>query len=311
MSTLTVVVPATDEPVTLPACLAAIDASRDAPDEVIVVDGPADLSAAAARNAGAARARGDVLVFVDADVELHPDALGRLRDAFDGRHDLAAVFGSYDDDPAHPGLVSTFRNLLHHHTHQRAAGAAETFWTGLGAVRRDRFAAAGGFDELRYPHPSVEDIELGSRLRAAGDRIELDPAVQGTHLKAWTLRSMIATDLFRRGVPWVALQVRDRRLARTLNLDRRSRAGAAICLAGAIALVGRRPDTALTALLAMLVLHHDLYALVARRAGAAGAVAGVGLHAIHHAAAVASVPIGLIAAVAAGDHRPAHRTAAP
>ena len=49
---------------------------------------------------------------------------------------LSALFGAYDDLPAAPGIVSNFRNLLHHHVHHRNAGPAETFWTGLGAVRR-------------------------------------------------------------------------------------------------------------------------------------------------------------------------------
>ena len=80
---------------------------------------------------------------------------------------LVAVFGSYDDDPPADGAVSTFRNLLHHHVHQAAAGPASTFWAGLGALRRDAFLASGGFDERRYPASSVEDIELGMRLSAA------------------------------------------------------------------------------------------------------------------------------------------------
>src|SRR5205807_8681242 len=62
-----------------------------------------------------------------------------------------------------------------------------TFWAGLGAVRRDAFEAVGGFDAERYLVPSVEDIDLGARLATTGHRIELDPAVQGTHLKAWSL----------------------------------------------------------------------------------------------------------------------------
>ena len=45
------------------------------------------------------------------------------------------------------------------------------------------------------------------RLHAAGRRIVLDPAVRGTHLKRWTLRSMLRTDLAARGAPWVALRL--------------------------------------------------------------------------------------------------------
>ena len=118
----------------------------------------------------------------------------RIRRAFTADPGLAALFGSYDDSPEAEGVVSVFRNLLHHHVHQSAAGPATTFWGGIGAVRRDAFERVGGFDQERFAEPSVEDIELGMRLTAAGAHILLDPDVQGKHLKRWTLPQMIHTD---------------------------------------------------------------------------------------------------------------------
>ncbi|MDN5857305.1 MAG: glycosyltransferase [Pseudonocardia sp.] len=298
MPTLSVVVPATDRPPTLARCTAALAGA----DEVVVVDGPRELTVCEARNAGARRATGDVLVFVDADVVLAPDALARIRAAFAGSPGLTGLFGSYDDSPE-GGTVAAFRNLLHHHVHHGAAGPAATFWSGLGAVRRDAFLAVGGFDAQRYPLPSIEDIDLGTRLVAAGARIRLDPAIQGTHLKAWTLRSMVSTDFSRRGVPWVRLILRSRRgspaLNRTvLNLGWRHRLSAALCAGGAGALVARRPRTAAVALLALLGLNHEFYGLLARRRGPGEAAVGVGLHVVHHLTAVAAVPAGVLLHVA-------------
>ncbi|HEV2784812.1 MAG TPA: glycosyltransferase, partial [Solirubrobacteraceae bacterium] len=160
---LSVVIPATDAPATLPRCLAALARSAE-PHEVVVVEDPGLGGPAAARNAGVARAQGDVVVFVDADVEVHPDALRRLRAALDADAGLDAVFGAYDDRPAARATVSRFRNLLHHHVHARADGPATTFWAGLGAIRREAFDAVGGFDAERYRSPCIEDIELGMRL---------------------------------------------------------------------------------------------------------------------------------------------------
>jgi hypothetical protein len=298
MLTLSVVVPATDAPPTITSCHRALLASVDPPEEVIVVDGPAWLSASAARNVGAARACGDVIVFVDADVVVHRDALSRIRRTFEASPELGGVFGSYDDAPAGVGLVSQFRNLLHHHVHHESAGSAETFWTGLGAVRRASFLAIGGFDEDRYPHPSVEDIELGCRLRARGETIVLDPTIQGTHLKVWTLRSMVSTDLLRRGIPWVALQVRARRVSGALNCGWRHRASALATLAAvAGALFGRR-KVALAGLGALLTLNWSFYRLLGRQRGVAGASMGVLLHGLHHLVGVVAVPCGVVAVLA-------------
>jgi len=293
MTTLSVVVPATDAPPTLAACLEAIRNSTSPPDELIVVDAPFRLGPAGARNIGSRRATGDVLVFVDADVIVHDDAFARLRTWFDGDEPPDAVFGSYDDAPSAQGVVSSFRNLLHHHVHQEAAGVVASFWAGLGAVRRSRFEELGGFDERRYPRPSVEDIDLGVRLTDAGGRIVLDPAVLCTHLKQWTLRDMARTDLFRRGIPWVELMLRHRRVGGDLNLSWRNRASAVSVAGGIVAgLAGRRVLLA-GATAAFLALNARFYGVLRRKRGAGEAAAGVGLLAVHHALALISVPGGL------------------
>jgi len=289
---LSVVIPATDRPPSLERCLAALARSTE-PHEVAVVSAPAGAGPAAARNLGVARSGGEIIVFVDSDIEVHPDALRRLREALESDPRLAAVFGAYDDRPAAPALVSRFRNLLHHHVHVSSPGPATTFWAGLGAIRRDVFETAGGFDERRFPRSSIEDVELGMRLRAAGERIELEPAVRGTHLKHWTLRSMLRTDFGARGVPWVALALDAGRAGRSLNLAWRHRIAAAAAVAAVIAAGARRPRLAAAALLAMAAPNARFYALLARRGGARLVLAGVPLHLAHHLVAAASAPAGL------------------
>lgn len=297
---IAVIVPAGDAPPSLDRCLAALRAGGRQPDEIVAQRRPA--GPAALRNSGAAESEAELLVFVDSDVEVHPDALARIEERFAADPGLAAVFGAYDDEPAAPQLTSRFRNLLHHHVHVSSPGEAETFWAGLGAVRRADFEAVGGFDAARYPLPSVEDIELGMRLRDRGARIELDPAIRGRHLKAWTPTSMLRTDFARRGVPWALLLMRRRRAGRALNLGWRHRAGALAAVALLLAALARRPRAALAALIALLVLNRDLYLLLARRGGPRLLLAGIGLHAAHLLAAAASVPAAAL--LAAGGRGP-------
>jgi hypothetical protein len=298
--TLGVVVPATDRPATLRRCLAALEGGTRRPDAIAVLEEPAGAGPAAARNLGAAGSEADVLVFVDSDVEVHPEALALIERRFAAEPELAAIFGGYDDDPAHPALTSRYRNLLHHHVHAEGAGEAETFWAGLGAVRRERFEAVGGFDADRFPEASVEDIELGMRLRRDGARIVLDPRVRGRHLKRWTPLSMVTTDFGRRGVPWARLLLRQGDDSTALNLGRRRRASAAASVVLLGSLLARRPRLAAAALAANLVLDRDLYALLARRGGARLLLAGIGLHQLHQLAAAASVPVAVLLEAAEG-----------
>ncbi len=210
---IAVVVPATDRPATLPRCLAAIESARSPGDELVVVESPEGLGPAAARNLGARSASADgaeIVLFVDSDVEVHPDALCRVRELFASDPGLAAVFGSYDESPAEPGAVSRFRNLLHASVHESGAGEASTFWAGLGAVRADVLAESGGFDEELFPRPAVEDVELGARIDRAGGRIVNDPAIRGKHLKRWTAASMARTDALSRAEPWTRLALAGR-----------------------------------------------------------------------------------------------------
>jgi GT2 family glycosyltransferase len=302
---ITLIMPTVDWGETFTRCLQAAQAALGADDEVLVVfDGVpppppnwlersravllqtgARSGPAAARNLAAQKASNPNLLFVDADVELHPDAIERVRAQFSADPDLAAIFGSYDDQPVAPGLVSRFRNLLHHHTHSSHPGPASTFWAGCGAVRRDRFLALGGFDAEAYQQPCIEDIEFGLRLHEAGGRILLDPSIQGKHHKNWTLGRMVRTDISQRAIPWSRLLLSRRRLPTTLNLTHSARASAAASLLIPVALTASalnpwQPWTSLMlagCLFLILLLNRSFLTLLWRRGGLPLATSGFGL----------------------------------
>ena len=186
---------------------------------------------AAARNMAAKSATGEILLFVDADVVVKADTLEKVAARFAADPEVAALFGSYDDKPYEPNFLSQYKNLQHHFVHQTANSEASTFWAGLGAIRRDTFIAMGGFDCELFRVPSIEDIELGARLRSAGHRILLDKDIQATHLKKWEIVSLIRTDVFSRALPWSRLILTSKGLINDMNLKTNDRLSA-----GAVAL---------------------------------------------------------------------------
>ncbi|MGH9441808.1 MAG: glycosyltransferase [Thermoanaerobaculia bacterium] len=255
--TVSVIVPARDAAAYLPNCLEALRNSKFAPLEILVVDDggsrdgtaevarrfgvrvlelPERLGPGGARNEGVAASRGEILVFVDSDVCVLPDAIGALVAALEDDPGVDAAFGSYDRHPARRNLASQYKNLLHHFVHQRASEDAETFWAGLGAVRRRAFEAVGGFDAALYRRPSIEDIEFGSRLHASGRRIRLVKDAQGSHLKRWTARGVWRSDVLDRGMPWTELILATGRMPRDLNLGTRHRVGVAATILGFLCL---------------------------------------------------------------------------
>ena len=316
---LSVVVPARDAAATLGRCLDAL--AREAGDrvEVIVVDdgssdGTADIARrsagvrlvspggargpAAARNFGVAAARASLILFVDADVVIGEGALARVLRHF-ADPSVDAVFGSYDDDPEAPSTVSRFKNLAHHHFHQRSSTEASTFWAGCGAIRKDRFAAIGGFDSARYDTPSIEDVELGSRLRAAGARVVLDREVQVKHLKRWTLATLVSTDVLSRAIPWTVLALERTELPRDLNFDWPQRIAAALApglLAVSVATAWRPSLAPLLAVLlgAAFWLNRDLFALFRRRGGARLVIAGFVLQQLYYLYSIVGLGAGFV-----------------
>jgi len=255
-------------------------------------DGPAR-----ARNAGARAATGDVLLFVDADVLVPRDLVGRVADVLAAEPTVAAVIGSYDDRPDDPGFLSQYRNLLHHFVHQRSKTEASTFWCGCGAVRRDVFLATGGFDE-GYRDPAIEDIELGYRLRRSGHRILLRHDLQVTHLKRWSAWTLMRTDLLSRALPWARLSLRERTLPNDLNLTIVSRVSAvlAAALAAALGLAVFFPAALVAAAVAVVILialNISFYRFLADRRGWPFAIAAVPWHWLYFAAGAAGFGIAM------------------
>ena len=302
----------------LDACLDSAAALEPAPREVIVaIDGDDELvvkkaaslglrvvacpkspGVSATRNAGVKAVTGDIVVFADSDVLLRPDHMAAAARAFGANPEAAAIFGSYDDEPAAPGIVSRYRNLLHHYTHQRGSPDAQTFWAGCGAVRRDAFNSIGGFNE-DYQLPSVEDIELGYRLRQSGYRICLVPSWQVKHLKQWTFADLIFNDIGRRAIPWTRLLRRENRLDNDLNLDHGARFTALLVglavpafIAGFFWSAGFLVAALLLA--AVTMINWPFYHFLAGKGGWPFAVASMPLHWLYFLGAASGFALGYL-----------------
>jgi glycosyltransferase involved in cell wall biosynthesis len=333
---LSVVVPAHNGGTVLRRSLAALAASdlpRECWELIVVDDASNDETAivaaryadtvvrlpgrphgpAYARNRGFEVCRGENVVFVDADVLVHTDTLRLFAQVFATEPDVSAVFGSYDACPPEKGLVSEYRNLLHHYVHHQNAGEAETFWAGCGAIRSSVFQQAGMYDEWHYSRPQIEDIELGHRIRALGHRITIRPEIQGSHLKRWSLWQVIKTDLNDRGVPWTRLLMTKSEAMRTATLNLRvvekvNTAFVALAwLCISLALLSGYAAWLLPAglwLLPVLVTNARLYAFFARIRGIRFALAVVPLNLLYYSLNIVSFTFGWLLHETVGAPRP-------
>ncbi len=321
---LSVVIPVYNGGSGFERCLQGVRLTSGIDYEVVVVDdGSTDNSAqiaerygarvlrnhtprgpAAARNDGAEAALAPLVFFLDADVVIHADTIAQGLRRFDADPGLSALFGSYDDQPDAPGLVSRYRNLLHHYVHQQGdfvdeARPAHTFWTGCGMIRREVFLSIGGFDPALYRRPAIEDIELGYRLTRAGHRVVLARDVQATHLKRWTLYSVLKTDIFQRGLPWMLLMLRSQTVETDLNVSQSQRTCVAATGLGwaSIPLAWKYPAAGLIPVLGLIVqavLNRDFYRFLAKRRGWGFALGSFPLHYLYFCCCGISVSLALL-----------------
>jgi glycosyltransferase involved in cell wall biosynthesis len=182
-----VVIPARNASATLPLTLAGLAAQQGPPSfEVIVVDdGSSDDTVerarsfdgelplrvlassggdgpGAARNLGAGEARGDVLVFIDADCEPEPEWLARIVAA---ARDAELVQGKVLPPPG--VQVGPFDRFI------AVVSEYGLYQTANLAIHRDVFERIGGFEQIVMPRRSKElgeDAWLAWRARRAGAR---------------------------------------------------------------------------------------------------------------------------------------------
>jgi len=312
LPTISVVVPAFNSAANLERCLDALSRSNVEFELIVADDASSDPAAVevmrradqgylrleknggpgVARNAGVRRAGGEIVAFIDSDVIVAPDTLEKLGRVFADEPDVDACFGSYDEAPDARSVVSTWRNLLHHYVHQNGPRDASTFWAGCGAIRREVFLELGGFDE-RFGRPSIEDIELGMRLRAAGHVIRLAPEIQVKHLKRWRLSEMIRVDVTCRAIPWTHLLIERPGTGGDLNLARAQKLCVALVflalLCGALSVIavalGHNAwllSIPFTLCLPVLWINRGFYATLARLRGVVFMLAGVALHLLYY-----------------------------
>ena len=134
-----------------------------------------NAGAANARNAGVRAAMHDVILFLDADMELCDNVISEFQKTMDDPA-VDAVVGTVCDVPLNRGVFQDYWALLKSYFHSLPERYSSTFYPMLGAIRKSIFESVGGFDS-RIKGASIEDYEFSLRLMQAGYKVLFNPAI--------------------------------------------------------------------------------------------------------------------------------------
>lgn len=181
---VSVVIPAYNAASTIGACIRAVLAAEyEGRVEVIVVD---DCSTddtveiaegmgcrlvrqkrnggpARARNDGAAVARGEILIFVDADTQMRHDSILEAVRAL-SRDGVGAVSGMYEPEPINPGFFPRYYAYLKYQAYcANDTDRINVFSGQCGAIGKELFDRLGGYSSIAWG-VDIENEELGLRI---------------------------------------------------------------------------------------------------------------------------------------------------
>lgn len=206
--TTSVIIPAYNSEKTIGECLKSLKKQTEKPGEIIVVDdGSRDRTTqttgksgvriikqehagpAAARNRGVRAARGEIILFTDADCIPDRDWVKEMLASFQDSK-IAGVQGSYKT--RQKALLARFAQFEIEQRYKRLSGRKYIDFMGTysAAYRRDLFLKFRGFDE-GFPEASGEDPELSFRLFEAGHKMVFNPMAMVFHQHPDTLRKYL------------------------------------------------------------------------------------------------------------------------
>ena len=230
---LSVVVPVRNAASTLPRTLSALSASdfqRDKWELIVVDDGSADDSVLTAgafadaiirlpanpsgrphgapysRNRGFEMSRGEIVVFVDPDIEVAADALRRIWEVLSASDDVGAISGFLAEPAPDDRTIRKIAVLRMLHGHEAGGRDGDVFFLRFGAIRSSLLVQLELFNEWQADYPVAEMVELAERIRQQGYRVVLLPEINGNCLRQWTFGRLIADALRDAGTPWTMPQ---------------------------------------------------------------------------------------------------------
>lgn len=208
-----VIVPCYDSDLTIEKCISSLFDSTGVDFELYVTDDGNNNKLAAikneypikviktsgqegagrARNIGAYGFKGQIVVFIDSDVQIFPDTIAALIKPIK-ENTAEATVGSYLKQHS-KNFFDSYKNFyIAYRYNSHYTYLTNTFWSAICAIDYKVFAKMNGFKEC-YSGAGPEDIDTGVELSLQGARILSVPQARGIHLSEFSFIKLLNNDL--------------------------------------------------------------------------------------------------------------------
>jgi GT2 family glycosyltransferase len=161
-----------------------------------VIEHSENKGTAAARNTGAKKTNGEIIVFIDSDVVIHKDTIQKCVQLFQRDETISVIVGLPDKTNKYQGIVTAhFLMRMYFRLLEFSDNVSYTNGT-MTAVRRSIFDKIGGYNE-KLRTPGIEDAEFGLEIYRNNEKIYLDKTNLVTHNKKIDFWGLIKSDMAR------------------------------------------------------------------------------------------------------------------
>jgi glycosyltransferase involved in cell wall biosynthesis len=213
---VSIIIPVKNGSATIGSCLSSIKRSYYKNVEIIVVNDQSTdntveivkssncvilepengIGANNARNFGASKATGEILVFMDSDIVVERETMLGIVETLEEKY-IDAVVGIYTAKHRHESFVSQYKNLWVRYSYIKSPPAIDWLFGSISGIRKEAFQKLGGFNVDLLAKHGHDDIELGKRFAQAKLNIVLNMDIEVEHLKNYTLLSFIKNEYHR------------------------------------------------------------------------------------------------------------------
>ncbi|MDO8735756.1 MAG: glycosyltransferase family 2 protein, partial [Thermoleophilia bacterium] len=174
-----------------------------------LIDFPENRGVSKARNAGAAAARGEIILFIDADCIVLPDTIERAVKAL-RKGDSICVGGAYTREAWDKDFFSNFQSLYINYVETKVEHP-DYIATHCMAIWKKTYDEFGGFKEDYFigHAASVEDVELSHRLIDAGYQLSRPSDIQVQHMFRFGLKKSV-TNAVKKSKYWTMYSLHNR-----------------------------------------------------------------------------------------------------